>query len=200
MHQTTREASSTETSSNFPHKMPLYEDLLQKLHDFLTTTVVFSSFPLSLLLIGLEALIDHHFSCPCNSILNKLLTAFMFIGPALFSFFLMFLYLRPFRHGWFHCPEEENVDTPQNWPKALISCLIPPGMWIFLLLLDGEYFACARTDWQGVYIFDEEFNRSWCKPLNNNTVYFPRFISSINFSQVNIIYYKSLSFYNFSVT
>ncbi len=181
--------------------MPL--PFLKKLHEFLTTSVVFSSFPLSLLLIGLEALIDHHFTCPCVPLYNKLLTAFMVIGPALFCFFLIFLYLRPFRHGWFHCPEGVNVDTQQNWLKALISCLIPPGMWIFLLLLDGEYFVCAQTDWEGVYIFDKELNMPWCKPLNGHTNLTEcrhNFILNIHLSQVNIIYYKSLSFYNFSVT
>ncbi|KAK2906555.1 hypothetical protein Q8A67_005540 [Cirrhinus molitorella] len=165
--------------------MPLPQDFFTKLHEFLKASVVFSSFPLSVLLIGLEALIDHHFSCPCEYLLNVLLTAFMFIGPGLFSFFLMVLHLRPFRHGGFHCPEGVNVDTQENWPKALISCLIPPAMWIFLLFLDGDYLACAMTDWNGVYVFNKELNRSWCKPNSEHfqSYIFDKFIFCIHFSQ-----------------
>lgn len=165
--------------------MPLPQELLKKVHEFLKTSV-FSSFPLNLLLLGLEALIDHHFMCPCEHLLNILLTAFMFIGPALFSFFLMVIQLRPFRHGWFHCPEGENVDTQQTWPKGLMSCLIPPAVWIFLLLLDGEYFACATTYWDGVYSFNKELNMSWCKPTIEKNFNFTihHFISHIHISQL----------------
>ncbi|KAK9967670.1 hypothetical protein ABG768_002049 [Culter alburnus] len=139
-------------------------DLLQKLCKFLKTSAVFSSFPLSLLLIGSEAVMDQHFSCPCRSDLNALLTASIFTGPALFTFALMFRHLRPLTHGWFHCPEGVNDDTQKNCFKVLTSCLIPPVMWIFVLLLDGDYVACSMTDWKGVYVFDKELNTSWCKP------------------------------------
>lgn len=144
--------------------MPLHQHLLTKLLDFLKTSSLFKSVPLSLLLIGLEALMDPHFSCPCRVLQNRLLTAFMFIGPALFTFFLMFLFVRPFIHGWFHCPDGENDDTQKNWPKSLISCLVPPVMWIFLLFHDGDYFTCGMTDWDGCYVFNKKMNMSWCHP------------------------------------
>ncbi|KAK9976462.1 hypothetical protein ABG768_021667 [Culter alburnus] len=145
------------------------KDLLKKVHKFLTESNVFSSFPLSLLLLGLEQIIEiEFFLCPCIYELNALLTVFIFIGPALFIFALMYLLLRPFKRGC--CCAESNDNTEKkkkkkkNCPKAFASCLIPPVMWIFILLLDGDYVACGMTDWKGVYVFDNPLNRSWCKP------------------------------------
>lgn len=166
-------------------------DLLQKLCKFLKTSAVFSSFPLSLLLIGSEAVMDQHFSCPCRSDLNALLTASIFTGPALFTFALMFRHLRPLTHGWFHCPEGVNDDTQKNCFKVLTSCLIPPVMWIFVLLLDGDYVACSMTDWKGVYVFDKELNTSWCKPAEgtkNEAELRDLTRKYIHQSQVNIIF------------
>uniref|UniRef100_A0A671P4Y2 Si:ch73-338d8.5 n=1 Tax=Sinocyclocheilus anshuiensis TaxID=1608454 RepID=A0A671P4Y2_9TELE len=167
-------------------------------HKFLKETAVFSlSFPLSLLLIGLEKLIEIElFSCPCIVELNALLTASIFIGPALFTFTLMFLLLRPFKHGCSRCCAGVYDDTQQNCPKAFASCLIPPVMWIFLLFLHGEYFACGMTDWKRVYVFDKELNRSWCKPtekMQNETVLRDLTRKYIHESQVNIMYCMSFS-------
>lgn len=173
---------------------------LMKLLSFLKHTGVFITFPLSALLFGLEELIEFHFSCPCSDNLNVKLTASIFIGPALFIFALMCLLLRPFRHERFCCytadakdgTNDKNAkdDTKQNWPKALASCLIPPIMWIFILLLDGDYVACAMTDWKGVYVLDKELNRSWCKPtegMQNETELRDLINKYIHQSQVNII-------------
>ncbi|XP_058615633.1 uncharacterized protein LOC131529768 [Onychostoma macrolepis] len=142
--------------------MSVQQNLVKKLQEFLKPSAIFSSVPLSLLLIGLEAMMDRLFTCPCRSDLNALITASIFTGPALFTFALMFYQLRPLTHGWFHCPQEANDDTPQSCFKVLASCLIPPVMWIFILLIDGDYVACSKTDWKGIYVLDRELN--WCKP------------------------------------
>ncbi|XDV22693.1 hypothetical protein PO909_027539 [Leuciscus waleckii] len=138
------------------------QDLLKHMHKYLSQTAVFSSFPLSLLLLGLEKLIEIEFVCPCGP--STQLTVFIFSGPALFTFALMYILLRPFKHGCSRYCGGANDDTQENCPKAFVSCLIPPVMWAIILLLDGNYFACAMTDWKGVYVFDKELNRSWCKP------------------------------------
>ncbi|KAK9978569.1 hypothetical protein ABG768_020314 [Culter alburnus] len=194
--------------------MPLEKDFLKKSLEFLKGKPVFTSFPLSLLLIGLEKLIEVEFLCPCRLEMNAGLTTSVFIGPALFTFILIFLLLRPFKYKYSGCCAEPNDDThpnpsdvqpnpsdvqpnpsnvqpnpsdieqnssnnernpsddQQNCPKALAYCLIPPVMWIFILLIDGEYVACGMTDWNGVYVLDEELNRFWCKPtekIHNET-------------------------------
>ncbi|KAL1251475.1 hypothetical protein QQF64_019271 [Cirrhinus molitorella] len=38
-------------------------------------------------------------------------------------------------------------------------------MWVIILFLDGDYFACAMTYWKGIFEFDSQLNRSWCKPM-----------------------------------
>ncbi|XDV22690.1 hypothetical protein PO909_027536 [Leuciscus waleckii] len=172
--------------------MPEPQDLLKHVHKYLSKTAVFSSFPMSLLLLGLEKLIEMECVCPCDK--STLLTVLIFTGPAIFTFALMYILLRPFKH----CYGGVNDDTQQSCPKAFFSCLIPPVMWIFYLLLDGDYFACAMTDWKGVFVFDEELNRSWCKPTDgtrNETELRGSTRKYIHQSQVNIIYHKSLYCY-----
>ncbi len=174
-------------------------DLLKNLHAFLKQPEGFIVFPLSLLLYGLEKLIEINFSCPCTVKLNKKLTASIFIGPALFSFALMFLFLRPFRHGFCYLAEA-NDDTRQSCPTAFAPCLITPVMWSIFLLLDGDYVACAMTDWKGVYVFDDELKRFWCKPTaetyGNKTDLRDQTRQYIHESQVNIINHKSLFCYS----
>ncbi|KAI2650488.1 Calcium homeostasis modulator protein 4 [Labeo rohita] len=139
--------------------------VLKNIEEFLKEKAVFTTFPLSLLLIGLEKLTEvEFFSCPCRVELNALLTASIFIGPALFTFTLIFLFLRPFKYGCSRCCGGVNDESKQNCPKAFTCCLIPPVIWLFVLLLDGEYVACGKTNWIGDYVFDKELNRSWCKP------------------------------------
>lgn len=106
------------------------------------------------------------FTCPCRNDQNAVVTMALFIGPAFFLFVIMFHILRPLKYGWFQCPERVEDDTPRSCPKAFIYCLIPPVMWIFFLLLRGEYVACAMTDWNGVSVLDDELNVQWCKPTD----------------------------------
>nr|XP_055074305.1 uncharacterized protein LOC129453931 [Misgurnus anguillicaudatus] len=80
--------------------MPTLQAILKNLDKFLKNFPVFSSFPFALLLIGLEELIELNFSCPCKYELNKYLTAFIFTGPPLFAFTMMFIALRPCNYGW----------------------------------------------------------------------------------------------------
>ncbi|KAK7136899.1 hypothetical protein R3I93_017076 [Phoxinus phoxinus] len=135
--------------------------LLDKRSDLIKTFASLGSVTLSLLLVGFLAITDNKFTCPCRNDQNAVVTVSIFIGPAVFAFVIMFHILRPLRYGWFHCPERVEDDTQKNYPKALISCLIPPVIWIFILLLDGDYVACAMTDWNGDYVGE---TLRWCKP------------------------------------
>jgi len=149
------------------------------------------SFPMSLLLIGVEKMIEiEFFSCPCIVEVNALLTTSIFIGPAFFTFTLMFLVVRPFKNKCSLCCGGASDDTQQNCPKAFGSCLIPPVMWISILLFQGDFVACAMTGWKGMYVFDKELNRSWCKPTEktqNETALRDLTRKYIHQSQVNII-------------
>lgn len=141
-------------------EMPLTECLssvLKKIYAFLKRHSFLIIFLLSLFLIGFEEFLEAKvFSCPCKHDQNVQLTACTFIGPALFIFELLFLFLRPFR---------AEGNTRQNCLKYFTSCMIPPIMWVIILFLDGDYFACAMTYWKGIFEFDNQLNRSWCKPV-----------------------------------
>lgn len=167
--------------------MPSPKYILNETLKFLKQKPFFSTFPSSLLLIGLEELIEKQFfSCPCKYEQNALLTASIFTGPTLFIFALMFFCFRAFKQEWFHCDgnemkktekkkktkkmkkeNEENDDEGNDElsdAKVFAYCLFPPLMWVIILLFDGDYVACGMTDWKGVYGFDKELSRSWCKP------------------------------------
>ncbi|XP_057181853.1 uncharacterized protein LOC130548839 [Triplophysa rosa] len=171
--------------------MSALQNLLKNLHAFLTDSAVFSSFPVSLLLIGLEKMMEVNLSCPCGSGLNEPLIVCIFIGPFIFMFALMFVLFSPFRHVCYQCSANKGFwgrlasclkslvnlciccqcsakDKRDDWQscfRALGRCAIPPVMWIIILLLDGDYLACCWTTWEGKYVFDIEIDRKWCEPV-----------------------------------
>lgn len=153
---------------------------------------------LAILLIVILYALAHEFICPCRNDQNGVVTVFFFIGPAFFLFIIMFHILRPLKYGWFQCPERVEDDTPRSYPKAIIRCLIPPVIWIFYLLLKGEYVACAMTDWNGIVVSDDELQMQWCKPTEGiEKEMEPRDLTRkyIHQSQVNILYFMSLFCY-----
>lgn len=201
-------AQSTDVSTVQETEMPPNEssnclsslqDFFKKIHSFLKRFSFLIIFLLSLLLIGVEEFMEIQvFVCPCRPDLNVQLTACVFIGPALFIFELLFLFLRPFKERCSRCCGGANDDTQQSCPKAFASCLIPPVMWVIILLLDGDYVACAMTDWKGDPVFDNQLNRSWCKPVESfrkETVLRNLTLKYIHQSQVNTIYCMSFSCY-----
>ncbi|XP_057181854.1 uncharacterized protein LOC130548841 [Triplophysa rosa] len=149
----------------------LTKDLLMQLKAKLSSTAVFRSFPLSCLLIGLEALMDVEFSCPCRIEWNHALSNLVIIAPACFAFVLIFLWLRPCGckvKSW-NCDRECLCDeTSRESVKRFLHCLIPPVVWFFLVLYDGNYYACSQTDWNGVYVHDQVLGKKWCKPTDVN--------------------------------
>ncbi|ROL40892.1 hypothetical protein DPX16_9886 [Anabarilius grahami] len=111
----------------------------------------FSAMHFSFALIGLQKLMDREFSCPCSPGFNAILISFIFFGPALLALTMMMFIQRPCRSSS-HCA------------GLFLLCLIPPSLWMFLLLFEGEYVACGLAHWEGDYILDEELQIKWCKP------------------------------------
>ncbi|KAF4097582.1 hypothetical protein G5714_021590 [Onychostoma macrolepis] len=103
-------------------------------------------------LIGLEKLMDREFSCPCNPEFNMVLISFIFLGPALLALTMMVFIQRPCRRSSSHCA------------GLFLFSLVPPSLWMFLLLFEGEYVACGMAHWEGDYVLDEELQIKWCKP------------------------------------
>ncbi|XP_056615201.1 uncharacterized protein LOC130430203 [Triplophysa dalaica] len=154
--------------------MSAVQNLLKTTHTFLKRSPVYSSLPMSVLSLGLEKLAELNLSCPCNG-WNEGLITLMFIGPALFLWALMFVWLAPFRScskDFYVCSKRlkvlccalENGKNRHIRFKAFAHSLIPSTMWVIFLFLDGDYLACSKTTWIGHYVFDQKLNRKWCQP------------------------------------
>ncbi len=130
-------------------KMSLPEQFANNL---LRKTQEFGTLPFSIILIGLEQLMDQEFSCPCTPGLNMILISFIFLGPALLGLTVMMFMRRPCRR------------KSQNVAELFLFSLIPPSLWLFLLLFEGKYVACGMAHWEGDYVLDEELQIKWCKP------------------------------------
>ncbi|XP_016418633.1 uncharacterized protein LOC107748373 [Sinocyclocheilus rhinocerous] len=115
----------------------------------------YSNAIIGFLMVGLEKLVEMDFACPCKPAMNLLFSAAYFAVPALFSSALMFY-----------------IQSPQCKTKCLLStvtCIIPAVVWIMLLLFDGQYFACAKTSWEGLTVHtDISASTTWCQPLINS--------------------------------
>ncbi|KAL1251463.1 hypothetical protein QQF64_019259 [Cirrhinus molitorella] len=132
--------------------MSLQEQFANNLEKRLKKTPGFGTLPFTVILIGLEMLMDRGFSCPCTPGLNAILISFIFLGPALLALTVMLFMKRPCRR------------KPQNVTELFLFSLIPSSLWMFLLLFEGEYVACGMAHWEGDYILDEERQIKWCKP------------------------------------
>lgn len=151
--------------------MSVLQNFFKSFKSYLNTTAVFTTFPLSLLLFGLEALIDTQFSCPCGRLWHGELTNLMFAAAPCFAFMLMFLLTRPLKNTniWcLLCFCTTCPDRNKRCLKSFLLCLIPPLVWVMLLLYDGDYFACGLSDWEGEYVYDEVLQTKWCKPTGKD--------------------------------
>lgn len=161
--------------------MPAEAQLASTIRAFLGKSVFFCTFPANLLLIPLEILADHKFSCPCDSQMNTHLTGLIFSAPAIFLLALMLLYYQHVKYV-----KKEKLKTSIN----LLIGVFPPILWIILLLIDGEYIACSKTDWKGEYVLDDKLKIKWCKPTEltpgrNETELRKQTLSYISDSQVH---------------
>ncbi|TWW67481.1 uncharacterized protein LOC130521725 isoform X1 [Takifugu flavidus] len=54
-----------------------------------------------------------------------------------------------------------------EWLKKTVSTFVPAIVWLILLFFDGQYFACAKTDWEGRFVLvDKAAPQKWCEPIS----------------------------------
>ncbi|KAL1251477.1 hypothetical protein QQF64_019273 [Cirrhinus molitorella] len=124
------------------------------------------------------------------------LISFIFLGPALLALSMMMFIQRPCRRSSSHCA------------GLFLFSLIPPSLWMFLLLFEGEYVACGMTHWEGDYVLDEELQIKWCKPngvrdgkvnatelrdLTENIIFYSRFSSLVLLTFLAVVVIASVS-------
>jgi len=117
--------------------------------------LLISCLSLSFFLMLLEALFDKDFSCPCDVELNAQMVNLIFAGPFVFVFALI-CYI-----------SFTDLKSRSELLKTFLLCLLPPLLWITLVFLDGDYVACKKTYWNGLYVYDDQQQFKWCKPISS---------------------------------
>ncbi|KAL6478713.1 hypothetical protein MHYP_G00121460 [Metynnis hypsauchen] len=126
---------------------------LTRLKNELSNSPLVSNVAFGFILMGLEKLVELEFECPCNPTWNGLFSSAFFIIPAVMAFTLMLII------------QGCRCDT---WSRksVSVSSVVPAVVWLILVFLDGQYFACAMTDWEGRFVIvDKAAPQKWCEPV-----------------------------------
>ncbi|XP_029702581.1 calcium homeostasis modulator protein 6-like [Takifugu rubripes] len=129
-----------------------------KLKDVFSKSLLVSNAVFGFILIGLEKLVELKFECPCSPTWNRPLSSAFFIVPAIMAFILMLIIQGCRCDKW--CRKTVSLST-----------FVPAIVWLILLFLDGQYFACAMTDWKGRFVLiDKAAPQKWCEPISEGDV------------------------------
>lgn len=125
---------------------------LTKLKNEFSNSPFVSNVAFGFILMGLEKLVELEFECPCSPKWNGVFSSAFFIIPAVMAFTLMLIIQR--------CRRDK-------WLMKTVSSFMPAIVWLILLFLDGQYFACAMTDWEGRFVLvDKAAPQKWCEPVS----------------------------------
>ncbi|XP_028812787.1 calcium homeostasis modulator protein 6-like [Denticeps clupeoides] len=131
---------------------------LTRLKNELSNSPLVSNVAFGFILMGLEKLVELEFECPCNPSWNGVFSSAFFIIPAVMAFTLMLIF------------QGCRCDT-WCYKSVSLSSFVPAVVWLILLFLDGQYFACAMTDWEGRFVLvDKAAPQKWCEPIKEDDV------------------------------
>ncbi|XP_056881452.1 uncharacterized protein LOC130521725 isoform X2 [Takifugu flavidus] len=58
----------------------------------------------------------------------------------------------------------------QGWDECIkktFTSFVAAFVWLILLFLDGQYFTCAKTYWEGKFVLvDKAAPQKWCEPIS----------------------------------
>ncbi|XP_059495594.1 uncharacterized protein LOC132206235 [Stegostoma tigrinum] len=117
---------------------------------------------LFLVLSGLEELLERQMPCPCTSLDSNHTYTGLFFGFPAVILLLISLLLQFELYQFRFCCERGSGNTGAHQETSIFErqccflvcksllllwkILIPPILWISILLLDGDYYACAKID------------------------------------------------------
>ncbi|XP_060706834.1 calcium homeostasis modulator protein 6-like [Hemiscyllium ocellatum] len=109
---------------------------------------VLVNFIVFLILYGVECQLDNEIQCPCHLPSNIRYISITFVFPAMSLFIVGLLvqsYLQKLCHLWWS-KQKVEYRPPTPIPSLLTVCKasIPAILWIILLLLNGNYYACSK--------------------------------------------------------
>ncbi|XP_077940907.1 uncharacterized protein LOC144385279 [Gasterosteus aculeatus] len=133
-------------------------DFLSRQREILLEKPLLSNVIVGVILTILEKLMEREFQCPCNFLrCNIIFSLAFFIIPAIMAFTLMLII-----QGCTHIDVHKCRKTVISFVSAIV--------WLLLLLFDGQYLACAMTDWKGTFVIvDKEAKMKWCESNVNST-------------------------------
>lgn len=109
------------------------------------------------ILLTLEKLVELEFECPCDPTWNGVFSSAFFVIPAVMAFTLMLII-----KGCTHDLKWRTIAS------QTLSSFVPAFVWLILLFLDGRYFTCAMTDWEGRFVLVENASpHKWCQPTSD---------------------------------
>lgn len=131
---------------------------LTRLKNELSDSPLVSNVAFGFILMGLEKLVELEFECPCDPVWNGLFSSAFFIIPAVMALAIMMIV--------------QGCRCEVSCRRSLsLSSVVPAVVWLILLFLDGQYFACAMTDWHGRYVIvDKAAPQKWCEPTQEERV------------------------------
>ncbi|KAA0715281.1 hypothetical protein E1301_Tti021167 [Triplophysa tibetana] len=135
---------------------------LTRLKNELSDSPLVSNVAFGFILMGLEKLVELEFQCPCDPMWNGLFSSAFFIIPAVMALAIMMIV------QGFSCQVSRRRSVS-------LSSVVPAVVWLILLFLDGQYLACAMTDWHGRYVIvDKAAPQKWCEPTQDQESVSPR--------------------------
>lgn len=135
-------------------------ELFARLKDELGQRPVTLNVIFAFLLAGVEKMLEVDFACPCNPTWNAVFVAPFFLIPAVTASFLMLLIRASMKQT-----ESPNA-RKTKLIKTTLCCLLPQIVWLALMLLNGQYMVCAKTNWQGTFMSSDNTYLKWCEPIN----------------------------------
>ncbi|XP_067830150.1 calcium homeostasis modulator protein 6-like isoform X2 [Heptranchias perlo] len=131
---------------------------------------IFGNVGASLILIGFEQLLEQKVPCPCAVGWNYTYALLSFLIPAI-SLFMISLMLQSDLLKWCRCRFRNDLIAPSckcNPFKyyfllmVVLKALIPPIMWISILFLDGDYYACSKLMRKNAAVNSRNCSESQC--------------------------------------
>ncbi|XP_048376269.1 uncharacterized protein LOC125446605 isoform X2 [Stegostoma tigrinum] len=121
--------------------MACKSDITNKVKNFLKSGIfhIFGNTALSLILYGFETLMEMEVNCPCDQNLKPYYIVVTFVCPVVVLLIIGFM---------LHCSSLKKYckhnKLSHSTVLSVFSILTPAVVWIALLFLDGDYYACSK--------------------------------------------------------
>lgn len=150
---------------------------------------------LSIVLVGIERLLENEFACPCRPDNSNFYKVLLGCTTSIIICLTIFILINQYKNATKDNEDNYGLLSKGAWQdlkdsfgsgscqtkacyaffgllcvlSILLSALIPALTWIILWFFQGDYYVCGMSTWDGVWE-DTQRNvpRKWCKPSGTN--------------------------------